>query len=642
MLLIVDQRPAELRADSENICTLGLLTDLDILFLFGHPRRLAKLSTTMNDERIFGTRLSMNFLRSQTDLEQAVAVRSKSATTTTAEQLPDDIEASDIESSIAAKDVDLEEQERQTLLLVQKETRAVRCLRIAVLLLLLAVTAAVASMTYRYTHNQQVDDFTDTFSNYAQQIQDTVQANAQHKLEAAGALALQIQAYAVAESKTWPYVTLPFFEEHIDATKSLTDAYGVLFFPIVSKENRAEWEAYSVTERGWINESYAAQREIYGEDKSGLDNYDETSFDSDEWFVHLWTEDYIFPGRQPNFTWGFSNKISTSVHDDPEERRPVVDTKEQDYFFPQWQAAPMTAYYQSTVNWNYGRWDDFYNQTEIINRTHTAAFGYAWTDQSTPGYVSTLLYPIYDQFYDKPEKKKEVVAFLSLDIFWDVFLDGILPPNVFGIQVVIENTCDQSFTFDLKGNAAVFLGEGDLHNTEYDDMGVSYLFGHDLMIGENGTVISETYHGTPLDGTMCAYTFNIYPTQEMEDEFVTNGPIVFTVVAVSIFVFTAATFIAYDCIVENRQKKVMKAIKRSEAVVSSLFPAAFKSRLYKEQEELEDRKKKDSEVDEFMGIVNPKKTDGLEEPSPIAELYPATTILFAGTVLVPESADPDL
>ena len=49
----------------------------------------------------------------------------------------------------------------------------------------------------------------------------------------------------------------------------------------------------------------------------------------------------------------------------------------------------------------------------------------------------------------------------------------------------------------------------------------------------------------------------------MEDDYITQRPITFTVAAVLIFVFTSVVFLFYDLLVERRQKKVMSTGKWS-------------------------------------------------------------------------------
>jgi hypothetical protein len=42
-------------------------------------------------------------------------------------------------------------------------------------------------------------------------------------------------------------------------------------------------------------------------------------------------------------------------------------------------------------------------------------------------------------------------------------------PGVNGMVVVLHSTCDH-YTYQLDGPEAIFLGEGDLHDTSYDYM----------------------------------------------------------------------------------------------------------------------------------------------------------------------------
>jgi hypothetical protein len=56
---------------------------------------------------------------------------------------------------------------------------------------------------------------------------------------------------------------MPFFEEHVLATKSLIDAYGMLLFPIISNDQRQDWEENPINNRRWAN-----KRKIYGDDQS--------------------------------------------------------------------------------------------------------------------------------------------------------------------------------------------------------------------------------------------------------------------------------------------------------------------------------------------------------------------------------------
>jgi hypothetical protein len=153
--------------------------------------------------------------------------------------------------------------------------------------------------------------------------------------------------------------------------------------------------------------------------------------------------------------------------------------------------------------------------------------------------------------------------------------------------LVFENECNPTFTFQINGPDVVFLGRGDLHDPQFDYLEVSAWL-NDLSEYKGG---SPAYTGVPLDDEYCPFHIRVYPSITMEDKYITNDPILFTVFSVMIFVFTAATFLVYDCLVERRQKKVYDAAKKSNAIVSSLFPSNVRDRLFDEEKEPEVSKK---------------------------------------------------
>lgn len=302
------------------------------------------------------------------------------------------------------------------LVLARKETKAVRWLRVALLLVLVGLAAVISSGIFLFTRNDETQEFHDTFDNYAQRILNTIQVYAQNNLEACGALALDVQIYAVTNNLTWPNITLPYFEERAMATTFLHKANGVLLFPVVTAETRAGWEEYSVQRRDWIWDSYATQRQFYGEDSSRIAPPQSLANpESIDWWNHLWGPDFVNPNNV-DFSSGIASQIMTTEHEDPDVYDPIYDNSTGPYF-PQWQTAPMTWYYQTTVNSNYGYFTDFLKQTVIANKTGHAVWGEAWSDDISPGYISTMLYPIFDKFYSADGK---VVAFLAVDIFWYV------------------------------------------------------------------------------------------------------------------------------------------------------------------------------------------------------------------------------
>lgn len=339
-----------------------------------------------------------------------------------------------------------------------------------------------------------------------------------------------------------------------------------------------------------------------------------------DWFDVFWGPDYLDEDN-PDFSYGISKSLFRTRHTNATDTKPRIDYAKDGPFFPQWQTAPMNWYYQGTINLNYGRYPDFLQQTAIVKETGNAALGEAWTDQDTPGYIVTLLYPVLDTIRFE---KATVVAYLGVDIDIAKFLEGILPPSPDMLYVVIRNTCDQVFTYQLVGDNVIFLREGDGHETTYDARQVSFVFGELVMA-------PITYKGRPLHDDFCPFTFQIFPSNQMEENYVSSRPIYYSVVACAIFLFTSIIFLTYDCWVQRRQKIVMTSATKANAVVSSLFPASFKERLY----EGHDVKSENAFLNNGFDDPNHRMQQaefGFHngDVSPIAELYPDTTIMFAG------------
>lgn len=164
------------------------------------------------------------------------------------------------------------------------------------------------------------------------------------------------------------------------------------------------------------------------------------------------------------------------------------------------------------------------------------------------------------------------------------------------------------------------------------------------------------------------YRLKLYPSQEFKRVYLTNEPQLFALGVAAIFFFTSAIFfLLYDRFVEKRQRETMKSAERSSAVVNSLFPRNVRERMFQDEEERQNKKRKKSkggwqQVDRGEGQreksghsgasrMHPKPAklklksfldgddsnqdgddaDMLLSP-PIADLFSHTTVLFADIV----------
>lgn len=102
--------------------------------------------------------------------------------------------------------------------------------------------------------------------------------------------------------------------------------------------------------------------------------------------------------------------------------------------------------------------------------------------------------------------------------------------------------------------------------------------------------------------------------------------------------FTSLVFILYDIQVERRQKSILRTATQSSEIVSSLFPSNVRDRLYAEREKTGflDKKQK---LRNFLAGENIDMQEEVEDTAeyaygskPIADLFPATSIIFADLV----------
>ena len=80
-----------------------------------------------------------------------------------------------------------------------------------------------------------------------------------------------------------------------------------------------------------------------------------------------------------------------------------------------------------------------------------------------------MFHPVHDKFSDADS---DVVALTAISLAWDAALRDLLPQDVEGIFVVGKNNCGQSFTYEIVGRDAYFLGDSDLHESAFDGRGL--------------------------------------------------------------------------------------------------------------------------------------------------------------------------
>ena len=208
-------------------------------------------------------------------------------------------------------------------------------------------------------------------------------------------------------------------------------------------------------------------------------------------------------------------------------------------------------------------------------------------------------------------------------LYWLRFFSNILPYSAVGLIGVLGNSCNQSFTFRVDGATATYVGDNDLHDPQYDYLKEEVSFLSMLTSSSD----NKDYLGFPVDDTGCKYTLSLYPSNDLQNKYVSKTPMIASIVIFLAFLVTSSLFALYDRLVQRRQRLVQKEAESSGAIVSSLLPEAYHERLMAAQTINQTNKKKRNSKEPLPSACEGEDCTGPDQA--IADLYPECTVFFA-------------
>ena len=353
-----------------------------------------------------------------------------------------------------------------------------------------------------------------------------------------------ITSYGIATNATWPFITIPNYIARGAQLLELSGSNWIAFAPLVRPEQRAAWEEYAVKNQGWLRENF-----------DGSVN-----------------TEYVQPPIAP-YIWDRSK----GFYGPPQPQGDPIG----EYYGPFWQITPPLSF---TVNMDIFGVPDFDKVFDAMLKADTTVLSYtAGLERET--YNSTRDWPfsyISSPIHSSLERGADVVGVFSAVLPWHSYFKAALPDDVGGIYVVVSNNCGQEFSYLVDSNGAVFIGPGDLHDTQYTDMELSIDF--NVLEGLDGTAA-------------CMYTVHAYPSQEFHESYTTQAPRIYTISVVGIFLATTLAFVLYDCLVQKKDTKVMTSAENTNAIVASLFPAQVRDRLLEDAQQPKEKVTKDNFTD---------------------------------------------
>jgi len=506
--------------------------------------------------------------------------------------------------------------DQTTGMLAQSESKHVGWLRIVVFGALLIATGSLSAVMYTSSQQSLVEQFELQFRDHSASILDAFEIHWREGLIALDTMAVSVLSHVQslnelstvesqlpASKRPWPQVTIPHFARRAASARRHGMFTTLTVVSVVFPEDRVDYEDHVIQNLGWMEEGRAYEEEIE-QDKWQFGNFPREEEGNGQSRRSLAAEDHdglnaivrdlqesppvrVDPvSKIVTNLWGVGARgpfvIPYTNETEADGVRPML---------PAWQIAPVDVY----VNLDFSRVPSVADEMWLAYDTKSIIISKAGfisevieteNGKKLPDSPTTAIrYPLIQTTEDPTTGAKDnvVVGFLGANIFWDAYMQvGQLPSTANHIQVVLENTCNQSFTFKVMDGDILFEGEGDLHDRQFDDY-LDETF-------ELRTLTEDTdllgFGGVTLNSNYCPYTLHVYPTETMKKNNMSSSrqPWVYTALVIAVFLMTSIIFVGYDRYVERRQKVVMKSAVKSHAIVSSLFPKSVQQRLYEESD----------------------------------------------------------
>ncbi|CAJ1930865.1 unnamed protein product [Cylindrotheca closterium] len=468
------------------------------------------------------------------------------------------------------------------------EDRRVDLWRWTLLFLILAVGVLITTLTYHFLQfeeqkalNIAYDQFTEALSDAAIRQQDDIR-------DASRAFSAIISDQAALTNQTWPFVALTNFESLGEDFHKISGTEIVTLLPAVTRENTEAWLNFTDKQHAPLMKHSHMLR------YKTLDNMMEVGYTS---YIQRATSNGLVPD---------------------------ID---RDVYYPLWQVSPPMFTY-GAINWNAISLPDIaamfdavkvlkyeqlvspvqpYAIAGLFSEEEHARMHSAIEGSSTKFPHSFIYTPVHldSQDFDSP-----IVAISSAAMAWDFSLRSLLPVGVVGIKAVIKNSCNQSFTYEINGPDAFFIGEGDLHEEEFN----SY---------ERVVRLSPNSHPDIQSiGGHCLYSMYIYPNSKFVSLYLTTLPTMFAIGVAGAFGFMVIVFYVYNRFVYKRNEKLVENAARSNAVITSLFPDTIRNQLIGDSNTNNPRS--------FQELLGPASDPvaNLTRP-PLADYFATATVMFA-------------
>lgn len=443
---------------------------------------------------------------------------------------------------------------QQEIEIAKAETVAVFRLRLVVVAVLLLSAAGIAYAVHYVSSSAEQQEFENKYMDDSTKIFETVASNLDLTLGALDNFVVGVVSLAKFAGLTWPFVTVPDFAIRARKMQSISKAAVIQQMHYVAQKDRRMWELYTLANAGWVEEGI----EIQKHDEQFKGNF----VDEYETYPVVWNSDGIVPYNLTEHAvkWQMAPVVPAPYPpynldvfsmEEAKNAWPIF-SKEKGVVINQIANIPRETMQEGGQGWLLSSegvdfWNGWIKDFVGTEDDHTEPYSDMW-------------YPILESFTDNVtnpgEPQEQVVGTVVVSYYWRDLLREILPQGSDGIIVVVENSCDQKFSYQINGPDTVYLGPDDYHDPEYN------AFLRQVKLNDLERVFTagrRSYSGLPLCSLGCQYTMYTYASSTMKEAYQTNQPMIFTLATVIVFLFTSAIFMIYDWLVERRQRMVMNS-----------------------------------------------------------------------------------
>jgi Adenylate and Guanylate cyclase catalytic domain len=416
---------------------------------------------------------------------------------------------------------------------------AIRAVRLLLLSALVIAGALVASSVYLLTaRNLEQDEQVDV-ALMTRRVSRTVADRVVRVLGDMDLLAADIRLEAQESETSWPWVTVPRFEERASKVRRTHHLRKVILLPVVEEWSREMWGNFSVTSREkWFNESLE--------------------------YYSLF-EDHLLSSKMKNETKGIVcgserhvNSTSTTTLSASQWSPPFVhDGGDDDGSACLVTSGQIRTAYQALSSGlaSFG--------VEIPETAFDKVAGRS-VDETEP--VLAVAYPVVD-----PSSK--VVAILLTTLPWNHLLEkALFEGEAALVSVSLPSDLQATMVFAVDQHGASSLGTSEIGNSSpQPHASISF-------IEEEWNARSDV---VPVDG---AESLVVRVDWVATTTTTSQNPTMYAVIVVLFFLFCIFLFVVYDRLVQQQRRQVMKHAKRNFRIVKSLFPAGVRDRLLEQQE----------------------------------------------------------